>query len=278
MRRNTTVHVVGVAVSLALVGLLGAEASAQQDEEGCKDHPMFTRMRDYYISGCSTKPFDRVEFTVGDDKTTYIEGKATVINYSSQREEGYASEVQIARNYTNAVRTLGGTTVYDWGTGATLKISRGGREVWVAVAPANSGSVYDLTIVERGEMAQEVAASDMLAALQKDGFLALYINFDTGKATIRPESRPIVDQITSLMKQNPTLKISIEGHTDNVGTPAANKVLSEQRARAVLDAVVASGVPAARLSSVGWGQEKPIADNRSEDGRAKNRRVEIVKK
>jgi outer membrane protein OmpA-like peptidoglycan-associated protein len=127
-------------------------------------------------------------------------------------------------------------------------------------------------------MAQEVTAGDMLAALNKSGFIALYINFDTGKSDIKPESQAVVEQIAKLLSDNPNLSISIEGHTDSVGTPAANKTLSEQRARAVMSAVVKTGIPAGRLSAVGWGQEKPLADNRTEEGRAKNRRVEIVKK
>jgi OOP family OmpA-OmpF porin len=127
-------------------------------------------------------------------------------------------------------------------------------------------------------MEQEVTANQMLDALNKDGFMALYINFDTGKAEIKPESQPIVDQIAALLNDNPDLELSIEGHTDNVGTPQANKMLSEQRAKAVGAAVVAAGGGGAPPPALGWGQEKPIADNRSEDGRAKNRRVEIVKK
>jgi outer membrane protein OmpA-like peptidoglycan-associated protein len=87
-----------------------------------------------------------------------------------------------------------------------------------------------------------------------------------------------VAQIAALLNGHADLKLSIEGHTDNVGTPAANKTLSEQRAQAVMAAVLKGGVAASRVSAVGWGQEKPIADNRSEEGRAKNRRVEIVKK
>jgi len=118
----------------------------------------------------------------------------------------------------------------------------------------------------------------MYEALSKDGFMALYINFDTGKAEIKPESQGTVAQIVALLNGHEDLKLSIEGHTDNVGTPAANKTLSEQRAKAVMAAVIKGGVAAARLSAVGWGQEKPIADNRGEEGRAKNRRVEIVKK
>jgi OOP family OmpA-OmpF porin len=108
--------------------------------------------------------------------------------------------------------------------------------------------------------------------------MALYINFDTGKADIKAESQPIIEQIAALMKSHPDLNVSIEGHTDNVGTPASNKTLSDTRAKSVMSAVVKAGVASGRLTAVGWGQEKPIADNRSEDGRAKNRRVEIVKK
>ncbi len=74
------------------------------------------------------------------------------------------------------------------------------------------------------------------------------------------------------------LRVSIEGHTDNVGDPAANKKLSSDRANAVMNALIAKGIDKSRLSSVGWGQEKPVADNGTDEGRAKNRRVEIVKK
>ena len=142
----------------------------------------------------------------------------------------------------------------------------------------NDGSLYQLTVVEVTAMVQEVTADAMYDALSKDGFMALYINFDTGQAVLKPDSLGTVSQIAALLKGHADLKLSIEGHTDNVGTPAANKTLSENRAKAVLAEVAKGGIAAARLSAVGWGQDKPIADNRSEEGRAKNRRVEIVKK
>ena len=127
-------------------------------------------------------------------------------------------------------------------------------------------------------MKQEITSNDILTALNVDGYLALYINFDTGKSDIKAETQSIVGQLAEMMNANADLKISIEGHTDNVGTPEANKTLSLNRAKAVMSAIAAKGVSASRLSSVGWGQEKPVADNRTEDGKAKNRRVEIVKR
>ena len=80
-----------------------------------------------------------------------------------------------------------------------------------------------------------------------------------------------------MLTTDPSIKISIEGHTDNVGTAAANQTLSQNRAKAVMDAIIAKGIDKARLSSKGWGQNKPVADNSTEEGRAWNRRVEIVK-
>jgi outer membrane protein OmpA-like peptidoglycan-associated protein len=118
----------------------------------------------------------------------------------------------------------------------------------------------------------------MVDELNKSGFVALYINFETGKADIKPESQTIVDQVADMLKSNDSLNVSIEGHTDNVGTAAFNKTLSENRAKSVMDAIIARGIEKSRLSAKGWGQEKPIGDNKTEEGRAKNRRVEIVKK
>jgi len=87
-----------------------------------------------------------------------------------------------------------------------------------------------------------------------------------------------VREIVAALKSAPALGIAIEGHTDNVGQAAANKSLSEKRAQSVMAAIVAGGIDAKRLSAAGFGQERPVADNRSEEGRAKNRRVELVRK
>jgi OOP family OmpA-OmpF porin len=259
--------------------LLGCAAGATaqgSDAKDCKDHPMFSRMKNYYISQCKSS-FDAVEFYLPDGPKT-VEGQRTEIDYSLIEGSPTPSILQIRRNYGNAAKTLGGTVPYDEDRRLTARATRGGKEVWLKVEGFNDGRDYTLTVVEVGEMTQEVTANDMLDALNKSGFIALQINFDTGKADIKPESMRIVDQIAKLLKDNPDLKVSVEGHTDNVGTPQSNRLLSESRAKSVMNTVVKSGVAASRLSAVGWGQEKPVADNRNEDGRAKNRRVEVVKK
>jgi len=270
-----------VIFGFALVVLAAASFSRAQetDAEGCKDHPLFTRMKNYYITNCE-KNFDAVEFTIADGKTVTVEGDKTVIDYGLKEGFEAPSALQIIRNYGNAVKAVGGTQLYyeTGGTFATFKLVKNNREIWVSVSTYNANTGYQLIVLEKGEMVQEITADAMYDALNKDGFMALYINFDTGKSDIKPESMPIIDQIAALMKAHADLKISIEGHTDNVGTPASNKTLSEQRAKSVMNAVVQKGIAAGQMSAVGWGQDKPIADNRSEDGRAKNRRVEIVKK
>ena len=123
-----------------------------------------------------------------------------------------------------------------------------------------------------------VIRTSMIDTINMAGRVALYINFDTGKAVIRPDSRQIIDQIAEMLKEESTLNITVEGHTDSTGDPAGNLRLSEMRAASVVAALVERGIDASRLSAVGFGRTKPIANNSTEDGRAKNRRVELVKK
>jgi OmpA-OmpF porin, OOP family len=266
-----------------------------QDVEGSKDHPMLSRMPGFFIYEYSSN-FNAHTFPEkADDEMSgkSLEGQLTRIDYRYDRESGkpFPSPLQVLRNYSNAVTKLGGVKVTE-NINKNMpmfyvgKIKKDGKEIWVHVGEffnVNDGQGSDamgflVNVMEIQEMAQEVTATDIIDALKSQGFIALNINFDTGKSTIRPESAPLIDQLAATLKSNTDLKVSIEGHTDNVGDAAANKKLSEQRAKAVMDAVIAKGIAAGRLSSVGWGQEKPVADNRTDAGRSQNRRVEIVKK
>jgi outer membrane protein OmpA-like peptidoglycan-associated protein len=101
------------------------------------------------------------------------------------------------------------------------------------------------------------------------------IFFETNQYAIKPESGAELNEVVQLMKDNPTLQIQINGHTDNVGKSSDNKTLSENRAKAVTNYLIAKGIAPARLSSRGYGDTQPVADNATPEGRAKNRRTEL---
>ncbi len=276
--------------SFFFLALLCPALALAQDAEGSQDHPLLTRYPKSTIAEYA-KDFNRVEFAVaratnGNPKRQAVEGDRTFIRYFYAPGD-QPSPLQLIRNYQNAIKKIGGAIVYERlprendGGETTLKVTTGGKEIWIQVEPdifSAPTQSYKLQIVEIAAMEQVVSANQLLEEINKNGFVALYINFDTGKWELKSDGQATVREIVAMLKSAPTLKLSIEGHTDNVGTPAANKTLSENRAQSVMQAIVADGIDARRLTAAGFGQANPIADNRTEEGRAKNRRVELVKK
>jgi len=249
-----------------------------QDAEGCKDYPLFSRMPNFIIFECSQQ-FDKLEYYDSNGEIASKEGELTSISYSFPEDESLKvpSQLQIIRNYENAITKLGGKKIYVDNQNLTYSLKKNSKEYIICLAMYNGNITHYLYVLEVGLMVQEITANEMLDALNKDGYIALNILFETGKSAIQQESLSIVDQIYELLNSNSALKVSVEGHTDNVGDAASNKKLSNDRAKAIMDALIAKGIDKTRLSAIGWGQEKPTADNRTEDGRTKNRRVEIVK-
>jgi len=167
-------------------------------------------------------------------------------------------------------------------------LNQGGKEVYVltytssAVGDDTHLAATYLEIVEAKAMPTgqvTVDAKALQAGLQGEGKIALYgLFFDTGKADIKPESKAQLDEMAKLLQAQPALKVYIVGHTDNQGTLDANLALSQQRAQAVVAALSAAPykIDARRLQPRGVANLAPLASNAADDGRARNRRVELV--
>ncbi len=253
----------------------------QKDDPSCKDHPLFTRMPDSWIHNCDQREFNAYAFRTGQGKTEQVEGKYWKISYYPQAAvKTKPSEVQILRNFENAVNTLGGKSVYKEKSRETFRVTKGEKEYWVEVTAEFTGK-YGLTIVEKAAMEQDIVANAdaLLEGLKTTGHVAVYgIYFDTGKSDIKPESDKAISEVAKLLKKEGGLKLYVVGHTDNVGALDANMKLSQSRAEAVLQSLVRMhGIAASRLKSFGNGPYAPVATNDTDDGRARNRRVELVK-
>ena len=266
-----------ISAGLAVPGVLGA----QDDREGCKDSPLLTRLGGCSISDCSKADFDAAELALkasGDNRTKHVEGKIEKISYSCTGK----SALQVRRNTEQALRSAGFAidfTGYDVPTHYVTG-HKGGLWIAVEAAELTGDSQYTFTSVITEEMKQEMTADAKAWAgeISKSGHVAVYgIEFDTGKATLKPESEKTLSQVLALLQGQPDWKMRIEGHTDSTGTREGNQALSQQRAGAVVAWLVKNGIAGSRLTAVGVGDTRPVADNKTEEGRARNRRVELAK-
>lgn len=249
--------------------------------------------------------FERGYIAIGQQLRP-VEGRINVRSF--YHSDAKLSELASLRNYENVITALGGVKLpaADPSSDAFIQANGGERykiertflhlpdirynysaylirrpdtNIWVSLGISDSRTL--ISVMQEKAMNQSVAlisADDMARELGAKGRVALYINFDVDKATLRDDGMPVVAEIDKLLRAQPDLKLAIEGHTDNSGNAQHNKDLSRQRAETVLDRLVAGGIDKARLSAAGYGAEKPLADNGSEEGRAKNRRVELVKR
>ncbi|HSP13743.1 MAG TPA: OmpA family protein [Thermoanaerobaculia bacterium] len=274
-------------IALAALALLTAVPAAAQreDAEGCKDSSLLSRMNGCTIDNCEQRDFDEGQVFIGLDESG--EAKMKSLEGAVEKREytcpGNISGLAIARNAESALKAAGFGVVYsgknEFGR-PTLTVRKGNVWLNVNITGQDTMSYYEQTIVRTKEMEQQMVSSleAMEADINSTGTCSVYgILFDTGKSTIKAGSEPPLNEVAKLLKKNSVWKMQVEGHTDNVGTKDANLKLSQARADAVRAWLVTNGIDGARLVAKGFGDTKPVADNASEEGRAKNRRVALLK-
>lgn len=246
---------------------------------------------------------DRVPFWTGD-RLEWVEGRAFQSLIYPVKDKAF-SPFEVKRNIEQLITSVGGVKVTDsripqsvldtledsytvrYSAGhadiynnpvQTYLVRRADREIWIhlCVDSASGGWIIAETQAFT-PTATLLPASELKQQLDSAGKVALQVNFATGKAEILPDSKPQIEQVVQLLKDDPALELSVNGHTDNTGDAAHNQQLSEARATSVVAALTAQGVAAGRLDAQGFGQDQPVADNGTEEGKAKNRRVELVR-
>jgi OmpA-OmpF porin, OOP family len=247
-----------------------------KDAKGCVDSPLLSRFPGSIITSCRNMDDESFKFNMPSGKPQKtLEGKYQEIRY---RFPSTASKPQVVRNLTTALHSAG--YVFDLDTGAYGDYTVHMGKTWLSVQISASGDYREVFVTETALTQDVVATAAALATgLTAAGHVVVNgILFDTGKADLKPESAAALQEISKLLSGDPKLKVYVVGHTDNVGSLAANIDLAKRRAAAVvLSLTTQYAVPAARLQSFGNGPYAPVASNDSEDGRALNRRVELVK-
>src|SRR5262245_5329101 len=292
--------------------MLPAVPAAQQN---VKDHPLVSRYQGSEVKEYKQVEFDEFVVPLGPitatakyTKSQTVEGKVTSFWYTMPAGR---SSLEVMRTFENALKQAGAEVLYACNTGCVsekapfgyskertgiwcynceepmrylaAKLTRKEGDAYVTVAVVKDkyeGGTW-LTIVEVKPLDTSnvtVNAAAMAKDITATGHAVIYgVYFDTGKAILKPGSDPTLSEIAKLLGGNADMKIHVIGHTDNVGTLAANMALSKQRAEAVGATRVAKHkIAPARLQANGVGPLAPVATNRTEDGRAKNRRVELV--
>lgn len=257
----------------------GPSLAADQDVKEGKDHPLLSRMPNFHVYQYRESEYDAHKFKNKDKKWLSVEGHFYYIKYALNKGAAEPGKLMIMRNIQNALTTVGGKVFYEDSHTSTIMLQKGGKETWVEVKPWRAG--YELFIIEKETMKQEVVAdaTAMGNDINATGHVSVYgIYFDTGKSEIKPESDAAISEIANLLKNNDALKIYVVGHTDNVGSFDSNMKLSKDRADAVAKTLAGKyGIAATRLKPHGVASLSPVTSNDTDDGRAKNRRVELVK-
>jgi len=270
-----------ICVSFGVLLVMPNLLYAQEDGKNCKDHPLLSRMPDFYISSCQESDYDSHVFYDEKRNKYVIEGRKCMIYYKIKKGFKPAGVLKIRKNYINAINKIGGTVLKEGGY-TYMKVVVDGKEIWIELklSTTTTGDNYTLTVVEKTVMEQEVVADPKAMAedISSTGHVAVYgIYFDHDSYQIKAESDQSLNAIAAMLKANGSLSVYIVGHTDMTGELEYNMNLSHNRAKAVADTLVKQhGIAADRLDAKGVGPLCPVSTNRTEEGKKLNRRVDLV--
>jgi OOP family OmpA-OmpF porin len=294
-------------------------SAAAKDVEGSADHPLVPRYEGSEITRYETESFTDYELRVDKaaakpDATLTLEGKLSRITYQGPAERAV---LEVFKNYEAALSGASFSTLFScvkqdcgdipkhvekgpiymalWGEGdhrcLATRLSRAEGDVYVSLyitkngsgGPARGRAMVQLDVIELKPMEDKMVVAEA-SAMERDlasaGRVAVYgILFDFDKDTMRPDSKPQLDEIGKLLADSPELKVLIVGHTDSDGSHEYNLDLSQRRAASVAAALARDyGVDRMRLTPIGVGMAAPVATNRTEAGQMLNRRVELVER
>src|ERR1019366_1917996 len=255
-----------------------AQVPARPDVKACTESKIVTRMPGCAIIRCDHKDYSAVDMPrTKVERNHQVEGE---FEYTAYRCPNDKSPLELGRNTEAALKNAGFNILY-------TDIYAGGARFWMTAQKGSQwvklyvvSDAYELTAVKQKQMEQVMTANadGWAQQINESGRVSIYgINFDTGKSTIRPDSEPALNEVIKLLQANPSWAMVVAGHTDNVGTKATNLSLSRERAQSVISWLSVHGVEAARLVPAGFGDTRPIAENKDDEGRQKNRRVDLVK-
>ena len=249
------------------------------------------------------REYDRFPFWTGD-RYEWVEGRIYFGNFGAEGDKSF-SRLEVARNIESLVERAGGRKIFDGripeaalaelqdgvaveyvdGLGdiysaptQTFVVRRADRTIWIHLCAHGYGGGWAIAESTAFQpTASLLPAGELQRRIETEGKAAIHLHFATDSAEILPDSLPQIEQIRSLLEQEPDLKLEVNGHTDDTGDAAHNRVLSLARARSVVNALSAAGIDADRLKAQGFGADQPVADNSTDEGRALNRRVELVR-
>jgi OOP family OmpA-OmpF porin len=246
-----------------------------QDRKGCVDSKVLSRISGCFIYSCRVSDYDAAEFRIQGKPNQKVEGAGEVLEFHCAPQ---TSRIEIIRNVERALKSAGFTIRYQMDGANWSGITGQKGPQWVGVQSGNA--TYRLQAIRAKELEQQMEANadGWSQQIEQTGRVSIYgINFDTGKATVRSDSEKVLGEVLALLQKNAGWRLAVTGHTDNVGGKAMNLTLSRQRAQSVVAWLTAQGIEADRLLAGGFGDLAPVADNATEDGRAKNRRVDLIK-